>query len=349
MGKTAHLWGKHLPMKQLLFLPALALTIGFQSQTASAQCPIVPFAVVELFTSHGCSYCPDAEEALDSVIQAEKTSGRNVICIAEHVTYWNGSWFDPFSDPQFSPRQTVYCQYMGVPKGTPEAFVNGKMIVAPSPTIPGINAAINTQLAAVASAGVCLTLQSPANAATLSVAYDLSGNYAGKNLIVCLVEDGLVTTPNAGENQGVTLHEDGVSRKFVVTPISASSGVVSITPPANCVRAHSQIVAYVQNPTNMVIYGATRGIDLASATTGVQDQALEESVVLYPNPATSEVTIGGTFSEQAQYAICNLLGAELTSGAVGNGKISLNELAEGMYILKVSDGSSIFSRVLSKQ
>ena len=331
---------------------AALIVISFKSK---AQCPLAPFAVVELFTSQGCSYCPAADEALDSVIAAEKNSGRNVICIEEHVTYWNGSWVDPFGDAQFSPRQTVYCQYMGVQKGTPECFVNGKTIVAPSPTIPGINTSVNTQLAAAATAGVCLTMLSAANDPVLNVAYNLSGNYTGANLIVCLVEDGLVSHPNAGENQGATLNESGVSRKFIITPISAATGTVSITPPANCVRSKSQIVAYVQNPTTMAIRGATRGIDLSAVTTAVENTEASVGMNVYPNPATSSVMVEGlSNADKVHYSLCNIMGAEVQSGDISSGnstfsgKIELNNMSNGMYLLKVTDGEKTFIKKISK-
>ncbi len=338
-----------------LFIAAVGLTLSLSAINVQAQCPIVPFAVVELFTSQGCSYCPAADVALNTVIAAEKTSGRNVICIAEHVTYWNSQWFDPFSDAQFSPRQTVYCQYMGVQKGTPEAFVNGKMVITPSPTVSSINSAINTQIAKAATAGVCLTLQSGANDPALNVSYDLSGAYAGNNLIVCLVEDNLVSKPNNGENAGATLNESGVSRVFKVTSISNATGTVSITPPANCVRANSQLVAYVQNPTTMAIYGATRGVDLGTATTGMQETADLSGINIYPNPATSFVTVAGKSNANVRYSISNVLGEEIKSGIIAsnstdfNERISVVDLSNGMYFLKVLHGDTSITKMLNKQ
>jgi hypothetical protein len=342
-------------MKKQLLFPVLSLIfISVISINARGQsCPIVPFAVVEVFTSQGCSSCPPAESALNTVIAAEKTSGRNVICIAEHVHYWNNPWVDVFSDVQFSPRQTVYCQYAGVQKGTPEAFVNGKQVVAPSPTVPAINSVINNQLGSgnTPTVGVCISLQSPVNAPTLSVAYNLSGNYSGANIIVCLVEDGLTTIPSSGENSGATLHEDGVSRVFTVTPVSSSSGTINITPPANCIRANSQIVAYVQNPGTMVIYGATRGVDLSTATTGIENTGTLAWTAVFPNPSTGQFTVSGLFSENSQIEVYNPIGERVHAELVSSSRstIDISKQPKGIYFIKVTDGESSFTQKLIKE
>jgi len=334
-------------------------SIPFKAKAQSA-CPIVPFAVVELFTSQGCGYCPAAGNSLDSIILAEKTSGRNVICIAEHVQY-GSAWTDTYKDAQFSPRQTVYCQYVGVPKGTPECFVNGKLIAAPDPRTYTINPLINNQLGAgnLATAGVCLTMQSAVNNPTLIVGYTVSGNITGANLIVCLIEDGTIVTPTAGENQGRTIHESGVSRNFVVTPINGNTtGTVTITPPANCVRTKSQIVAYVQNPTSMYIRGATRGIDLGLVSTGVQNLDKPLGISVYPNPAISTIYINYlnyAAKGDATISLTDLSGRLVYSENIINTgtsgeffkAIDVSTFAKGVYILNfVTDAETIYKKVI---
>lgn len=347
-------------MNRITLAALITGSVFFSSSfRGSAQnCPIVPYAVVELFTSQGCSYCPAAEEALDSVIAAEKLSGRNVICIAEHVHYWNNPWVDPFTDNQFSPRQAKYCQMLGVPQGTPEAFVNGKTITTPSPTIPAINNLVNNQLGSgnTPTAAVCLSLLSPVTAPTLTISYTLSGNITGADLIVCLVEDDLVTTPTSGENAGVTLHEDGVSRKFIVTPITSATGTLTLTPPANCVRQNSQIVAYVQNPNSMVIRGATRGVDLGATSTSVGEHPSLAEVKLYPIPVTGGFTLeGASISSEVEFRILGSLGEVLREGKIdcASGMFSehleVGDFPAGLYFIQLTDGSTTYTRKWIKQ
>ena len=48
-----------------------------------------PFAVVELFTSEGCSSCPFADQHLADLEADARAHGRNVLLLSFHVDYWN--------------------------------------------------------------------------------------------------------------------------------------------------------------------------------------------------------------------------------------------------------------------
>ena len=53
------------------------------------------FALIELFTSEGCSSCPAADEVLEEI--QKKYSDKNVLVIGYHVDYWNKlGWKDIF-------------------------------------------------------------------------------------------------------------------------------------------------------------------------------------------------------------------------------------------------------------
>ena len=68
-----------------------------------------PFALVELFTSEGCSSCPPADLLLGEIVKDARTRRRRVYCLSFHVDYWNGlGWRDPYSDSAFSRRQQEY-------------------------------------------------------------------------------------------------------------------------------------------------------------------------------------------------------------------------------------------------
>ena len=67
--------------------------------------------VVELFTSHGCSSCPPADELLGRLLAADP----DVVALEYHVDYWDelvhgadGSFADPFSSPAHTARQRAY-------------------------------------------------------------------------------------------------------------------------------------------------------------------------------------------------------------------------------------------------
>src|SRR5262245_10121375 len=68
-----------------------------------------PFALVELYTSEGCSSCPPAEHVFSSLLAAARASGTHLYALAFHVDYWDSeAWTDPWSDAAFSDRQSIY-------------------------------------------------------------------------------------------------------------------------------------------------------------------------------------------------------------------------------------------------
>jgi len=82
------------------------------------------FAVVELFTSEGCSSCPPADVVLAGL---DKEYPGQVLVMGYHVTYWDRQgWKDRFSDPAYSDRQREYARVLSLKDVyTPQAIVNG--------------------------------------------------------------------------------------------------------------------------------------------------------------------------------------------------------------------------------
>jgi len=71
------------------------------------------FAVLELFTSEGCSSCPPADKVL-AKIQRE-SEGKAVYLLAYHVDYWDRlGWKDAYSSAEFSNRQVQYGHWLNV-------------------------------------------------------------------------------------------------------------------------------------------------------------------------------------------------------------------------------------------
>ena len=92
-------------------LLALALIAIAPRSGAGEPGPSVPsdrVAVVELFTSQGCSSCPPADRLLSKIARDPRYQGK-VIPLSFHVDYWNSiGWTDPFSSNRWSDRQRVY-------------------------------------------------------------------------------------------------------------------------------------------------------------------------------------------------------------------------------------------------
>src|SRR4051794_36188468 len=67
-------------------------------------------AVVELYTSEGCSSCPPADRLLTQLAMRP-----DLITLEFHVDYWNDDgWRDRFSSPLYTQRQQVYSTRFGL-------------------------------------------------------------------------------------------------------------------------------------------------------------------------------------------------------------------------------------------
>ena len=85
-------------------------------------------AIVELFTSEGCSSCPPADSLLRQVNLKQTDAGQLIVGISEHVTYWNDlGWKDPYSLPAFTERQSIYASRLSSEGSyTPQMVLNGR-------------------------------------------------------------------------------------------------------------------------------------------------------------------------------------------------------------------------------
>ena len=67
-------------------------------------------AILELYTSEGCSSCPPAESWLNN-LKASPDLWKHFVPVAFHVDYWNSlGWTDRWSSPEFSERQRDYAK-----------------------------------------------------------------------------------------------------------------------------------------------------------------------------------------------------------------------------------------------
>ena len=79
--------------------------------------------VIELYTSQGCSSCPDADAYF-----AELAREPGVVALGFHVDYWNYlGWRDPFSSKKFTYRQKEYAMaFRQTGVYTPQIVVQGR-------------------------------------------------------------------------------------------------------------------------------------------------------------------------------------------------------------------------------
>jgi len=193
-----------------LLIAGMSLPIAVESQAAG------PAAVLELFTSQGCSSCPPADAYL-----GELSRQPNTIALAWHVDYWNSlGWRDPFASAQSTARQRAYAAQLRDEVYTPALVVNGAKIVV------GSDRSAVTQAIATTPPPTILPLRrTPAGLE--SMASDLP---AGASALLAFYDAEAATPVAAGENAGRRLKEYRIVREAREVPLTGGRIVMPAPP-----------------------------------------------------------------------------------------------------------------------
>jgi hypothetical protein len=187
----------------LLVLICVGLELGsaedLRAQSSSPRGP----AVVELYTSQGCSSCPPADALLGVLSQMP-----NVLALAFHVDYWDSiGWRDHFALPMARERQRRYVETLGLSSAfTPQMVVDGRGSFVGSDK-PRILAAMAEPLITIP---ILIDVARGELIVTVPERPD-QGRY-DVNLIAYLPQ--AATNVGRGENSGRTLQEFNIVRQF---------------------------------------------------------------------------------------------------------------------------------------
>jgi hypothetical protein len=219
------------------------------------------FALLELFTSEGCSSCPPADRLLATEAAEAKRDGRKLLALEFHVDYWDRlGWKDPFSDAAFTARQVRYQRWFGLRSAyTPQLVVNGR-----SQCVGSDARAVARAIAEALATPAELRLDARATVGTheVVVEYTVAGSQPGDELCVAVVEPAATTRVTAGENTGRTLAHTGIVRTLVSRPVGTSrSGRVAIPWTGSSYGGPVRVVAFVQDPATGRIRGATEAAE----------------------------------------------------------------------------------------
>ncbi|MEP7171154.1 MAG: T9SS type A sorting domain-containing protein, partial [Bacteroidota bacterium] len=73
-----------------------------------------------------------------------------------------------------------------------------------------------------------------------------------------------------------------------------------------------------------------------SSTTGISSQNIENSILIYPNPATNELTVKSDNNQQSEFKLYDITSRKLLSKTFNNStKINLEQLTKGVYLYEV--------------
>ena len=219
------------PMSKLLQIAISTLALSGITQSALAasmpmQCAAVSpenrVALVELFTSEGCSSCPPAERWLGTISRSELGADK-VIPLALHVDYWDYiGWKDPYADKRFTLRQQVHAVRNRLNSiYTPQVVLDGidyRRWVSPRRFLNDIET-INSQVAPLQVTVKGSWEPGVANSADISVSVrpvaGQENKTSNQTLHLALVEDELSNDVKRGENAGKTLTHDAVVRRWL--------------------------------------------------------------------------------------------------------------------------------------
>ena len=243
--------------------------------------------LVELFTSEGCSSCPPADAVLARLAEKQPAPGVQLLVLSEHVDYWNNlGWRDPFSDGQFTDRQSRYAPVVARSRVyTPQAVVDGRLDVLGSDEDGIVRAAAaaagephgevrltacvhnsgNTppppakkiNFFSAAAGGV----QTPAPDCVhgVHVAAAQLPPHGPAQVLLAVVEDGLVSKVLRGENEGRTLPHTAVVRSLrgvgsIASSASAWDGDVEV--PSDPSWKKTRVVVFVQDRETLRVLAA---------------------------------------------------------------------------------------------
>src|SRR5271165_4877921 len=158
-------------------------------------------AVVELFTSEGCSSCPPAEAYLGELARRP-----DVLALTFHVDYWDDlGWRDRFGLPESVRRQRGYASALHLASVyTPQVVVDGH-----DDFVGSDRRRIDTALAA-ARTGVAVSLA----VAHGEISVDLAGQpgAAPSDVVLVAYQQSAVSPIGRGENAGRTIQEFNIVR-----------------------------------------------------------------------------------------------------------------------------------------
>ena len=237
------------------FAAAFLLAAALPGQ--AAECTAVSggrtAALVELYTSEGCSSCPRADRWLSSLGEKGYAPER-VVPLSLHVDYWDYiGWKDPYAKRAFSTRQRKLTQLQRLAfVYTPQVMLQGKDFRAWG--TKAFDEAVAQINARPAQAHISLALESVgASALRVRAEAELAARSQREDAALYLAsyQNRLQSRVDAGENRGRLLQHDYVVLEWQ-GPVAFGAGGriaerrdVPLLPGARA--GDSGMVAFVQN------------------------------------------------------------------------------------------------------
>jgi hypothetical protein len=254
-------------MLNVLVCLALASSADGAPSAEPSTTPAKPVAVVELFTSEGCSSCPPADELLADLVREHEHKG-DLLALSFHIDYWDRlGWKDPWSSAPATARQQEYAGSLA--RGnlyTPQMIVGGTREFVGSDRARA-KKEIETELARIHDRSPALRASwdpSAAGALRITIEAQPGATAAGRqapsaHAVVALVERALTSDVRRGENAGRKLSHENVVRVFETVSLdSAGRGQTTLKAPKDVQAQNASIIVFLQDqPGRPILAGAS--------------------------------------------------------------------------------------------
>lgn len=169
-----------------------------------------PRAVIELFTSQGCSSCPAADK-----LAGKLATDPSLVVLSLSIDYWDYlGWKDTLALPRHSTRQRAYARNRGDRQVyTPQVVINGSVHALGSDQA-AIEHAIAQSRRNPATLSVPVTLSVSGDQLAVSVPAD-KNDRAGGEVWLCAVAKAVPVAVGRGENSGRTITYHNVTRRWL--------------------------------------------------------------------------------------------------------------------------------------
>ncbi len=248
-------------LRRLLALLVLWFPVSAQAQTAlslpDAGDTAPPIrAVIELFTSQGCSSCPPADALLK-----DYADDNDVLAISLPVDYWDYlGWKDTFATPGNTQRQRAYAKAFGIgPVYTPQAVING-MAQALGSSKKDIDDAIEQTAAAIDKRRVTVRFLREPNSIIIATSGAPDGvEVKDATIWLAVVQKSGSVPIKRGENSGKQLTYTNVVRQL--TPVGLWNGkpmTIQLAQTAIMRPETEDLIVFIQEADAGPIIGAGR-------------------------------------------------------------------------------------------
>ncbi len=251
MKKFFYFVALSIPVFNLWFCTSSSTTKNKEGINKDFINPNQKIAVLELFTSQGCSSCPPADKLIGNY-----TSKENVIPLSFHVDYWDRlGWKDPFSSHDYSERQYKYASALHSNVYTPQLVINGDTEMVGSDANK-ITSTLHKIFLEQPDATLTIKKTETENG-KINISFDVEGNTGNSVLNIAVIEKKTVTPVKAGENGGATLIDYNVVRNFkIFTTFKSGENNASIDIPVSLEPKNRAVVLYLQQKGNNHILAA---------------------------------------------------------------------------------------------